>query len=64
MSRATGTNGILHAGFRGFRSLSAEAAAQAGFVARKKVRCTLIGNRSVIPPRHTVNGYTALNSYS
>ena len=33
------TNGIVHAGFRGFRR----------FVARKKSRCKLIGNRFVIP---------------
>ena len=33
------THGIVHAGFRGFRA----------FVARKKGRCKLIGNRFVIP---------------
>ena len=33
------THGIVHAGFRGFRA----------FVARKKGRCNLIGNRLVIP---------------
>lgn len=33
------THGIVHAGFRGFRV----------FVARKKSRCKLIGNRFVIP---------------
>jgi hypothetical protein len=33
------THGIVHAGFSGFRS----------FVARKKGRCKLIGNRLVIP---------------
>jgi hypothetical protein len=33
------THGIVHAGFRGFRR----------FVARKKSRCNLIGNRLVIP---------------
>lgn len=33
------THGIVHAGFRGFRA----------FVARKKSRCKLIGNRFVIP---------------
>ena len=33
------TNGIVHAGFSGLR----------GFVARKKSRCKLIGNRLVIP---------------
>ncbi len=35
----TPTHGIVHAGFRGFRA----------FVARKKSRCKLIGNRFVIP---------------
>jgi hypothetical protein len=35
----TPTHGIVHAGFRGFRA----------FVARKKGRCKLIGNRFVIP---------------
>ncbi len=33
------THGIVHAGFRGLQ----------GFVARKLVRCKLIGNRLVIP---------------
>ena len=33
------THGIVHAGFRGFQR----------FVARKKGRCKLIGNRFVIP---------------
>lgn len=33
------THGIVHAGFSGFRT----------FVARKKGRCKLIGNRFVIP---------------
>ncbi len=33
------THGIVHAGFRGIRA----------FVARKKGRCKLIGNRLVIP---------------
>ncbi len=33
------TNGIVHAGFSGFRR----------FMARKKSRCKLIGNRLVIP---------------
>lgn len=33
------TNGIVHAGFRGFSR----------FVARKKCRCNLTGNRFVIP---------------
>ena len=33
------THGIVHAGFRGMRA----------FVARKKSRCKLIGNRFVIP---------------
>ncbi len=33
------THGIVHAGFRGFRR----------FMARKKSRCTLIGNCLVIP---------------
>lgn len=33
------THGIVHAGFRGMRA----------FVARKKSRCKLIGNRLVIP---------------
>ncbi len=33
------THGIVHAGFSGLRR----------FVARKKVRCKLIGNRHVIP---------------
>lgn len=33
------TNGIVHAGFSGFQA----------FVARKKSRCILIGNRLVIP---------------
>ena len=33
------THGIVHTGFRGFRA----------FVARKKGRCKLIGNRLVIP---------------
>ncbi len=33
------THGIVHAGFRGFRR----------FVARKKSRCKLIGNRFAIP---------------
>jgi hypothetical protein len=33
------THGIVHAGFRGFRT----------FVARKKGRCKLIGFRFVIP---------------
>ena len=32
-------HGILHAGFRGIRA----------FIARKKSRCKLIGNRFVIP---------------
>jgi len=35
----TPTHGIVHAGFRGLR----------WFVARKKSRCKLIGNRLVIP---------------
>jgi len=33
------THGIVHAGFRGLRR----------FVARKKARCKLIGNRLVVP---------------
>jgi len=33
------THGIVHAGFSGFRA----------FVARKKGRCKLIGNRLVLP---------------
>ena len=33
------TNGIVHAGFSGFQA----------FVARKKSRCKLMGNRLVIP---------------
>ena len=33
------THGIVHAGFRGLRA----------FVARKKGRCKLIGNRFVLP---------------
>ena len=33
------THGLVHAGIRGFRA----------FVAHKKVRCKLIGNRFVIP---------------
>ena len=46
------TNGIVHAGFSGFQA----------FVARKKSRCILIGNRLVIPHDtipSTVNGSVA-----
>lgn len=39
INNETLTHGIVHAGFSGFRA----------FVARKKSRCKLIGNRFVIP---------------
>lgn len=39
MNKRLTTHGIVHAGFRGMRA----------FVARKKGRCKLIGNRFVIP---------------
>ena len=41
------THGVVYPGFRGFRA----------FVARKRVWCKLIGNRSLIPQPTYINNY-------